>query len=191
MARCMVCSARKGKRTCPALGGSICSVCCGSKRQNEISCPAECHHLGKGLQYLAARDEDGRLSAFEREMRSIIGNEESCEALLNEIEQTILRTWRSRQAITDRHVEQALDFLLESGKAGIGLPARVPRDLPLDVEVLAEAVSATIGAGHAVAGIPDPMTWLKCIHRVRQSVRDHHHPADERAYLGFIAHFFL
>lgn len=46
MATCSFCKQRKGKRTCPALGGSICSVCCGRHRLSQIECPSGCVHLG-------------------------------------------------------------------------------------------------------------------------------------------------
>jgi hypothetical protein len=43
--RCPLCSARQARRFCPALGREICPVCCGSKRQVEIRCPADCAYL--------------------------------------------------------------------------------------------------------------------------------------------------
>lgn len=42
---CPVCNIRKAKRACPALGKSICAVCCGTKRVVEIACPADCGYL--------------------------------------------------------------------------------------------------------------------------------------------------
>ena len=42
---CPVCRQRKGRRTCPALHQTICSVCCGTKRLVEIACPDDCPHL--------------------------------------------------------------------------------------------------------------------------------------------------
>src|SRR5690349_8746515 len=42
---CPVCERRKSRRECPALGQSICSVCCGTKRLVEINCPDTCVHL--------------------------------------------------------------------------------------------------------------------------------------------------
>jgi hypothetical protein len=42
---CPLCRQRKEKRSCPALGRSICSVCCGTKRLVEINCPPDCPHL--------------------------------------------------------------------------------------------------------------------------------------------------
>ena len=42
---CVSCNHRKGKRACPALGGLICTVCCGTKRLVEVRCPADCGYL--------------------------------------------------------------------------------------------------------------------------------------------------
>ena len=36
---CPLCQQRKAKRTCPALGQSICTVCCATKRLVVIDCP--------------------------------------------------------------------------------------------------------------------------------------------------------
>lgn len=46
MATCLHCGHRKGKRSCPALAGTICATCCGQHRLRDIDCPAGCVHLG-------------------------------------------------------------------------------------------------------------------------------------------------
>jgi hypothetical protein len=46
---CPLCSTRKPRRHCPALGTPICPVCCGTKRRVEVACP-------DGCPYLAAAD---------------------------------------------------------------------------------------------------------------------------------------
>jgi hypothetical protein len=51
---CPLCGQRKARRTCPALGQSICSVCCGTKRLVEIACPDECPHLLAAREHPAA-----------------------------------------------------------------------------------------------------------------------------------------
>ena len=43
--KCPSCGDRKPKRSCPALGAMICTVCCATKRQVEIMCPADCVYL--------------------------------------------------------------------------------------------------------------------------------------------------
>jgi hypothetical protein len=43
---CSLCRTRKAKRSCPALGRTICPTCCGTKRQKEINCLPTCVYLG-------------------------------------------------------------------------------------------------------------------------------------------------
>ena len=51
---CPLCQQRKAKRNCPALGHSICTVCCGTKRLTVIDCPADCPHLSASREHPAA-----------------------------------------------------------------------------------------------------------------------------------------
>src|SRR5689334_20452804 len=51
---CPLCQTRKEKRTCPALGRSICPVCCATKRLIEIDCPSDCPHLAASREHPAA-----------------------------------------------------------------------------------------------------------------------------------------
>ena len=51
---CPLCSARKGKRSCPALRQTICAVCCGTKRLVEIACPSTCAYLSSARTHPAA-----------------------------------------------------------------------------------------------------------------------------------------
>ncbi len=43
--KCPLCSARKGKRSCPALAKEICPSCCAEGRLKTIPCPSDCPHL--------------------------------------------------------------------------------------------------------------------------------------------------
>ena len=51
---CPVCNQRKARRECPALGQTICTVCCATKRMVEINCPADCPHLAAAREHPAA-----------------------------------------------------------------------------------------------------------------------------------------
>src|SRR3989442_14431773 len=51
MAMCPLCSARTGKRYCPAKETQICGVCCGTKREIEIDCPSSCAYLKASRSY--------------------------------------------------------------------------------------------------------------------------------------------
>src|SRR3989449_3331870 len=54
-ATCVYCQGRKGKRSCPALNGLICSTCCGENRLTKIACPADCPYLEAGTDYQRQR----------------------------------------------------------------------------------------------------------------------------------------
>jgi hypothetical protein len=51
---CPSCHQRKARRACPALGQTICPVCCGTKRLTEINCPADCAYLSAAREHPAA-----------------------------------------------------------------------------------------------------------------------------------------
>lgn len=55
MAKCIKCKKRKAKRYCPALGASLCSLCCGHLREKEIHCPPNCTYLIKHKPYQEKR----------------------------------------------------------------------------------------------------------------------------------------
>ena len=42
---CAICGIRKPKRHCPALHADICSVCCGTEREQTVDCPLVCEYL--------------------------------------------------------------------------------------------------------------------------------------------------
>ena len=51
---CPACGQRKARRDCPALGQTICTVCCATKRLVEINCPPDCAHLAAAREHPAA-----------------------------------------------------------------------------------------------------------------------------------------
>ncbi len=51
---CPSCGQRKGRRDCPALRASICTICCGTKRLVEIQCPETCSYLVSAREHPAA-----------------------------------------------------------------------------------------------------------------------------------------
>jgi len=51
---CPLCGQRKGRRDCPALAKTICTVCCGTKRLTEIACPSGCVYLASAREHPAA-----------------------------------------------------------------------------------------------------------------------------------------
>src|SRR5262245_2708180 len=63
---CVSCREKKGRRSCPALGGVICHTCCGTKRLKTIACPPDCPHLASAREHPASsvrRQQERDLSA--------------------------------------------------------------------------------------------------------------------------------
>lgn len=43
--KCVICEVRTPRRYCPGVRGEICSVCCGTERENTVNCPLDCTYL--------------------------------------------------------------------------------------------------------------------------------------------------
>jgi hypothetical protein len=189
MAKCGSCIARKGKRNCPALGVVICPQCCGMKRHKEIGCPPDCFFLERSKEYFTDRQEVERLSYFEREMKSIIGKEDTYADMLQNVEFMIHKIFETDGNITDRHVETALEYLLETGKAQLNLPAKVLTELTPGIQRIVDGINDILGFRESIGQKESLISRLKCIYRVLDSVRTHHDSTDDCRYLRFIGHF--
>lgn len=190
MAKCVSCNSRKGKRNCPALAGLICSQCCGAKKVKEIDCPEDCFYMGKSQQYFTDRQESQQISDFEREMKKTIGSEDKYLDILQNIEFIIHKIYKEQGNITDKHVETALDYLIEMGKAQMDLPSKFLTKLPPNVQNIVDAIDAILEMREAFTKNKEQlMDRLKCIYRILDSVRTHYDPKDDCSYLDFIGQF--
>ena len=71
---CPLCGQRKAKRNCPALHKAICTVCCATKRINEIDCPPYCVHLVSSRNHPAAavkRQQESDVSVLMPSIREL------------------------------------------------------------------------------------------------------------------------
>ena len=74
MSKCVYCQQKKGKRSCPALKGLICSGCCGEHRGRAIPCPTDCPYFVNHEAY-----QQGRLGAlFFQERQHLYRELEKC-----------------------------------------------------------------------------------------------------------------
>jgi len=69
MAKCGLCSTKKGKRYCSPLDKVICPICCAKNRLTKIDCNEECRHL-EGVNFQQKRLEDKKFS----ELMSSVGH---------------------------------------------------------------------------------------------------------------------
>lgn len=112
MNQCAYCHQRKGKRPCPALGGGICSLCCGEHRLLRISCPNDCAFLDSGSDYQQKRLAEQFMPVrrnFYRELNESGGNK--AVALFNLIEVTTFSYFEGRRDGQDAEVVAAIQAL--------------------------------------------------------------------------------
>ncbi len=58
---CAICHIRKPRRECPGVRGEICTICCGTEREQSIDCPLDCPWLREAHQHARPPDFDREL----------------------------------------------------------------------------------------------------------------------------------
>ncbi len=112
MSACVYCKQRKGKRPCPALGGLICSACCGEHRLVRVSCPPDCVYLDSGNDYQKKRLAEQFMPVrreFYRELGEFGGNK--AVALFNLIEVVAFSYFDGRRDGQDAELVAAIQAL--------------------------------------------------------------------------------
>jgi hypothetical protein len=104
--KCPSCRERKPKRSCPALGAIICTVCCATKRQVEIRCPPDCVYLSSARAHPPAVVQRRQ----ERDVSFIL-------PLVSELTDTQYRLVLLFQSATVKHAEGALPTLRDEDVA--------------------------------------------------------------------------
>lgn len=112
MSQCVYCRGRKGKRPCPALGGLICSQCCGEHRVVRIACPSDCVYLDANNEYQQKRVGE-RFALVRREFYKELfdlGGEKAA-ALFNLIEVISFSYFQGRRDGQDGEIIAAIQAL--------------------------------------------------------------------------------
>jgi hypothetical protein len=55
---CAICNIRKQRRSCPAVHGDICTICCATEREQTIDCPFDCPYLREAHEHEKPADFD-------------------------------------------------------------------------------------------------------------------------------------
>jgi len=187
---CPLCTNRKSRRACPALGREICPVCCGTKRLTEIACPSDCAYLAS-----ARHHRSGVARQRERDFRFALPmlqklTERAYQLLL--LFQSVVRRYR-RTAIPpllDVEVADAAGALastLETADRGI-IYEHQPASLAAQ-RVLTELRESLEAAGRSRSSGPglerDAAAALRRIERAARDARRNLEDT-ETAYLAFL-----
>lgn len=49
--KCAICGIRKPRRFCPGVRADICTICCGTEREQTVDCPLECEYLHEAHEH--------------------------------------------------------------------------------------------------------------------------------------------
>jgi hypothetical protein len=112
--KCVLCGKRKGKRSCPAKEGEICTLCCGEKRVLEVHCPETCGFLKAGREHESEefgkrlRSQDPQKQ--EKSRRVLTENQD----VIAHLEYTIAQQRLASRHLADRDVSTAVEILLDN-----------------------------------------------------------------------------
>jgi hypothetical protein len=108
---CPRCKKRLAKRACPALGLSICQLCCGNLREKEIHCPSSCAHLTAHKSYQQKRIVERRPSGSSPRPRArdVRADDERLGWLGLHVEAALLRHAAGHPDFSDADALAALD----------------------------------------------------------------------------------
>ena len=128
---CPICNKRKATRQCPARAESICSICCGTKREVTIDCPSDCVHLVASREYDLTRLEYDWTNVPFAEVKFQRSFAEEHELLLIEIDYAICRFAADHREVVDIDALAALRTLAETYRTqASGIIYEKPLDYP-------------------------------------------------------------
>jgi hypothetical protein len=104
--KCPSCGERKPKRSCPALGRTICTVCCATKREVEIACPADCVYLSSARSHPPAVVQRRQ----ERDLSFVV-------PLVSDLTEAQYRLLVLLQSVTLKHAHAAMPPLVDEDVA--------------------------------------------------------------------------
>ena len=104
MAKCAMCTVKKGKRPCPATDGVVCSTCCGEFRSQE-KCGT--------CSFFSNADLSRNYSKVPRFGTETMANDLSLQNYAESVESTLCEIDRQHQHFTDKHVLKILELLMD------------------------------------------------------------------------------
>ncbi len=110
---CAICGIRKPRRHCPGIRGDICTVCCGTEREQSVDCPLDCVYLQEAHRHEKPPDfgsdalPRGDIKVTEEFLRAN-------EVLLALIATAVYEGALASRGSTDYDVREGLDALVRT-----------------------------------------------------------------------------
>jgi hypothetical protein len=110
---CVICRKRRPRRFCPGVHGNICSICCGTEREQTVRCPLDCKYLIESRE----RETPPLLSEKELPHREIRISEEFLaehETLLILVARSAVVAALETDGAVDSDVREALEAVIRT-----------------------------------------------------------------------------
>jgi hypothetical protein len=187
---CPSCGQRKGRRACPALSQTICSVCCATKRLVEIDCPDDCSHLATSREHPAAqvkRQQERDVALLFPSIRHL--NERQHQLFFLFHTAIARHTPQGFTRLVDEDIEQAAGTVaatLETAARGVIYEHTAPS---LPAQRLATELTALLGQIRAQGGTVSDAEAAIALRAIEQGARDAKKTGDgtDTAYASLIA----
>jgi hypothetical protein len=112
---CAICQKRKPKRHCPGVRGEICALCCGTERENSVTCPFDCPYLQEAHRYEWERNPGAPIDGIPYPQHEIHDNFlYHHDAFIGMIATTMLKRALELPAVQDSDLREALDGLIRT-----------------------------------------------------------------------------
>jgi hypothetical protein len=188
---CPLCGMRRARRSCPALGKSICAVCCGTKRLTEIQCPSTCGYLASAREHppaVAVRQQQRDIGLVVQLLRDFTQRQSQLFLLIA----TFLVRYHAPelQPLIDDDVGECADALAATFETAARGVIYEHRPTSLLAERLVAALKPVLTeAGKGVPGSAFERDAAVVLRRVAEGARETrtHEPGNRRALLDLLA----
>ncbi len=114
--KCVICGIRKPKRHCPGVHGDICTICCGTEREQTVLCPLDCEYLHEAHLHERVPEIDfAKVPNIEVDLTEKFLQENQEQLFI--LGAAVFESTAGSQGATDYDAREALEALIVSYKA--------------------------------------------------------------------------
>jgi hypothetical protein len=195
--KCAICQVRKPRRECPGVHGEICTICCGTEREQSIDCPLDCRWLQEAHEHERPPDLD----------RALLPNQDievtedflqENEVLLAFLSVSVFEGALESPRATDWDVREALDALIATWRtlqSGIYYETRPANTyaaaMAKHIRNAIEDVRQKEVQERGVSSIPDSALLRALVFLQRLEHTNNNGRKRSRAFLDFLGGFYV
>jgi hypothetical protein len=196
---CAICNTRKPRRFCPGVNGEICTICCGTEREQSIDCPLECEYLREAHRHEDLPELDPA-TLPNQDIRVTEEFLEKNEALVLLLASAVVSgAMQTTAAVTDFDIREALESLIRTYKAlesGLYYEALPPNPYAAAIYQAVQARVADLRkreseATGSVTAIRDSTVLALLVFLQRLEYSNNNGRKRSRAFLDFLTRFYV